>query len=153
MHLTRKTVAIVLLSIVVGAAVVYAAIVYTRNITSTLTIVPVDELSVRDPVTNEEITQWTIGEAHRNSEYTLSCLIEYTGDNPDGRYVMWECPDLPAGMTLTAKFYDNAWQNWGEGVKLGPLTTQVIQANFTLNTGDVANGDYSFTLKVEATDS
>jgi len=154
LQLSRKAfAAIILLVIAATAAAVYAVIVYTRNIQTTVTIITYDELSVRDPITNEEIYSWEIGEVYRNTLHNLSCLIEYIGDSPEGRYIAWECPDLPSGMTLTAQFDDGTgWHNWPEGMLIGPLTSQVVLANFTLNTGTVSDGDYAFTLMIEARD-
>ena len=65
---------------------------------------------------------------------------------------LWRCPDLPAGMTLTAKWlYGADWLDWNEGVYSLTLSVDYVQRQicFTLDIGNAGVGDYSFTVEIE----
>ena len=65
---------------------------------------------------------------------------------------LWRCPDLPAGMTLTAKWlYGADWLDWNEDVYSLTLSVDYVQRQicFALDTGNAGVGDYSFTVEIE----
>ena len=64
----------------------------------------------------------------------------------------WRSPNLPVGMTLTAKWLNGAeWQIWAEDAYGLSLSVNYLQRQirFELDTGNADPGDYSFTVEIE----